>query len=539
MNMLVKFPTRSRPEKFTEVYTAACKLLSGEHEVRWLVSIDDDDESMQNHPMRLDPPAGVEFISGPRTTKVGACNAGLPGPWNWDVLVLLSDDMVPQVKSWDAIICADLVHSFYDLDGALWYDDGFVGEKLDTLPIMGRPYYDRFGYVYEPGYQSVWCDNEFTDVGKLLGRLPYSSMCLFRHEHPANIGGNQDQLYLENGGMDLWNVDHARYDFRLSSKFGVRLLDILICTIPTRKDLLANVVQNLESQIKKARLEQNVGIIVEADNCRLTIGEKRNLLVARSKAEYVCHVDDDDDVSSNYVKSIIWAIGNCDVDAVGIIGSIRLGSATKENWRPFIHSIKYDRFYQTPDNTYVRPPNHLNPIRRKIVNRYPFKTISHGEDTDFALRMCRTYALKTERMASTSPIYLYTPSLWWAQRRGRRDGHASVNLANPASFPMLEQDMRADSLPPVETEEARKRGEARPTDPVFGSVPEPPQAAAPAVTSTAAPAPALAPAPVTLPPPTVLIPVPPPAIPANVSTSQWRAEGAVWKKKYGKKPPRR
>lgn len=530
MNVLVKFPTRSRPGKFTEIYTAACKLLSGEHDVRWLVAIDDDDESMQSHPMRTNPPAGVEFISGPRTSKIGACNVGLPGRWNWDVLVLISDDMIPIVKNWDAIICADLVHSFYDLDGALWYNDGFVGEKLDTLPIMGRPYYDRFGYVYEPGYISTWCDNEFTDVGVLLGRLPYCPTCLFRHEHPANTGGTQDSLYLENGGMDLWNVDHARYDYRSSSRFGVKLLDILICTIPTRRDLLANVVGNLENQIRTARLEQNVGIIVEADNCRLTIGEKRNLLIARSKAEYVCHVDDDDDVSKDYVSSIVRAIGNCDVDVVGLIGSIRLGSATKENWRPFVHSIKYNRYYQTPDNVYVRPPNHLNPIRRKIVSRYPFKNISHGEDTDFALRMCRTYALKTERMASTSPIYLYTPSLWWAQRRGRRDGHAAVNLANPASFPMLEQDMRSDSLPPVEVEEAAKHGEKPPVDPIFGSAAEPAPPAPPSkLVSTPGPLAA----------PTVLIPVPPPAIPANVSTSQWRAEGAVWKKKYGKKPPRR
>lgn len=447
MNVLVKLPTRNRSARAREVLVAAHAYESGENTVKYLIAADPDDYDTQSLPHRLDFP--VELLVKDHHSKIEACNSFLDRAREWDVLVLLSDDMTPVRQNWDSILVSDLVHAFPDLDGALWYDDGFVHDKLCTLPIMGRRYFDRFGYVYEPGYKSLWCDNEYTEVAQMLSRIRYSNQVLFRHDHPGNCAtASKDELYERND--KFWDTDKDYYGSRKAHKFDVQLFDILMCTIPSRADLREIVEGQLRQQIAGLHLETNVHILLENDVSRMTIGVKRNALVARSRAEYVAHVDDDDQVADNYVASIVAAIGNCDVDCVGIVGSIRIGSEKQDNWMPFEHSIKHNRYYQLPDGTYCRPPNHLNPIRRSIALQYPFNDISHGEDTDFALRLCRRYALLTERSTGKKPIYLYLPSFWYAKHMGRQDGHASVNLTDPSSWPELEQDRRPDNLPPID-----------------------------------------------------------------------------------------
>lgn len=450
MNVLVKLPTRNRSARAREVLVAAHAYESGENTVRYLIAADPDDYDTQALPHRLDFP--VEVLVKDHHSKIEACNSFLDdSKREWDVLVLLSDDMTPVRQNWDSILVSDLVHAFPDLDGALWYNDGFTEQKLCTLPIMGRRYYERFRYVYEPGYQSLWCDNEYTEVAQMLSRIRYSDQILFRHDHPGNCAtATKDALYERND--KFWDVDKEHYSVRKARRFDVKLFDVLICAIPSRKDLLEIVEGQLRQQIKDLHLETNVGVLIENDSSRMTIGVKRNALLARSRAEYVAYVDDDDQVAPTYVESIVRAIGNCDVDCVGMSGKVRHGSKTQENWMPFEHSLRHNRYYQRPDGQHCRPPNHLNPIRRSIALQYPFCDVSHGEDTDFALRLSRRYALRTERSAGSEPIYLYFPSYWYAKYFGRQDGHAAINLSNPAGWPELEQDRRLDNLPPIDYE---------------------------------------------------------------------------------------
>ena len=101
-----------------------------------------------------------------------AINADIPTT-AWDILVLISDDMIPEIKSFDQIIRSKMKEHYPDTDGVLWFFDGWR-EDLNTLCILGRKYYDRFGYIYHPSYESFWSDAEFTEVGtnrrRLMGR---------------------------------------------------------------------------------------------------------------------------------------------------------------------------------------------------------------------------------------------------------------------------------------------------------------------------------------------------------------------------------
>jgi hypothetical protein len=87
-----------------------------------------------------------------------------------------------------------MTEHYPDTDGVLWFNDGYQGNRLNTLCILGKKYYDRFNYIYHPDYISVWCDNEFMDVANLLGKQIYFDDIIIRHEHPDWGFGSRDYV---------------------------------------------------------------------------------------------------------------------------------------------------------------------------------------------------------------------------------------------------------------------------------------------------------------------------------------------------------
>lgn len=185
-------PTRQRPERtlrmleFYRAYAGA--------PVRIEVVLDEDDRSMLNQPV-LNRLAALKcrVSTGAHRSKVEACNDFRS--WRWDVLLLASDDMLPVFEGYAPEIERDMLEHFPDLDGALHYNDGNMGEALCTFPVLGRKLYEHFGYVYYPGYQGLYCDREMTEVLQSVGRLPYIDKCLFRHDHYTIGHCADDALY--------------------------------------------------------------------------------------------------------------------------------------------------------------------------------------------------------------------------------------------------------------------------------------------------------------------------------------------------------
>jgi hypothetical protein len=199
VNILVKFPTRSRPERFFAALERWRELESGGHQVDYLITLDRDDESM-NRPEVLDAltaMTNLKFVVGESKSKVDACNRDLDGRY-FEVLVLASDDMMPVLQSWDRDVSERMLSAFPDLDGALQYSDGRRKDDLMTIPVMGAGLYARWGYVYHPAYQSLFCDNEFTEHAKKLGKFAKVDEILARHDHHLFVRGIKDDLYDRN-----------------------------------------------------------------------------------------------------------------------------------------------------------------------------------------------------------------------------------------------------------------------------------------------------------------------------------------------------
>lgn len=200
MKILIKFPTRGRKNKFFSSLKKYQLFANNINNITFLISIDEDDAEM-NNPESLDILSSFKncYVSiGKSESKIHAVNRDIDKVSDWDILLLASDDMIPQVKGYDQIIIDKMNENYPDTNGVLWFNDGYQENRLNTLCILGKKYYEGFGYVYFPEYKSTWCDNEFMTVANLLGKQTYFDEVIIKHEHPDWGYGNRDLIHSKN-----------------------------------------------------------------------------------------------------------------------------------------------------------------------------------------------------------------------------------------------------------------------------------------------------------------------------------------------------
>ena len=198
MKILVKFPTRGRPEQF--IATLDRYIEYADDELEFVITCDTNDETMNNPEMiaKLDSYIAfgkqLSYSFGESNSKIHAVNKDMEGR-EFDILLLASDDMVPQIKGYDTIIRKAMTNLYPDTDGILWFNEGYLGMRNNTLSIMGKKYYDRFNYIYHPDYISLWCDNEFMEGGNILGKQTYIDLVIIEHKHVHYVGGEEDAIH--------------------------------------------------------------------------------------------------------------------------------------------------------------------------------------------------------------------------------------------------------------------------------------------------------------------------------------------------------
>lgn len=178
-------------------------------------------------------------------------------------------------------------------------------------------------------------------------------------------------------------------------------LSILIPTLSSRTEQCLTLVDSLLDQIEKSNYP--VEVVTLYDEGQKSIGTKRNELIQMSKGEYICFVDDDDRIASNYIELIMDGIAH-DVDCCSLRGVITWNGMDAAI---FEHSIKYKAYIETENSIkYERFPNHLNCIRKSIANQFHFPDISFSEDTDWATQIFKSGLIKTEHYID-AVIYHY------------------------------------------------------------------------------------------------------------------------------------
>ncbi len=200
MRLLIIYPTKGRQKLFFETLDNLESTI-GTDNYEVIVNADRDDLEMNTPQVteRIKQYKNISIYFIEPISKVFACNTNIYNANYWDWCLILSDDMKFVVKDWYNKMVDDIKSVWGNsLDFFAHYNDGYVGDKLPTMNICGRDYYNRFGYLYHPSYGSVSCDAENFWVSQMLGKHHYFDKIYFNHIHPSNCGFVSDFTYRGN-----------------------------------------------------------------------------------------------------------------------------------------------------------------------------------------------------------------------------------------------------------------------------------------------------------------------------------------------------
>lgn len=178
------------------------------------------------------------------------------------------------------------------------------------------------------------------------------------------------------------------------------LWQILICSIPHRHDKLCELLAFLDTQMMPG-----TGALLYLDNLELSIGEKRQLLLEASGADYVSFIDDDDTVASDFIPCVLSALASRP-DYVGFLVSWLVDGVEQ---KPVQHSLRHRGWMELAE-ILLRDISHLNPVRRELALLGEFDSADdksrYGEDHAWADQLRSTRLVRTEAWIG-KPMYCY------------------------------------------------------------------------------------------------------------------------------------
>lgn len=172
-------------------------------------------------------------------------------------------------------------------------------------------------------------------------------------------------------------------------------LSVLILSIPSRIKSLTAALKQLQEQADATGQSKSIEILAFLDNRSQTISEKRNVLLAAARGQYLAFLDDDDAISKEYISKILEAIDKnsgvdcitfdqwCSIDGEPMTVSFGIGNPHSGLYRDaegFLIDIK-------------RPPYHMCVWKASVAQSESFRPMigangqSYGEDLDWLMRL--------------------------------------------------------------------------------------------------------------------------------------------------------
>lgn len=171
------------------------------------------------------------------------------------------------------------------------------------------------------------------------------------------------------------------------------ILSILIPSIPKRNKRLKSLKRVLSKQIK-GELKSQVEIIVDDSesvlNGGISIGKKRELLVKKAQGEYCCFLDDDDEISPDYISVLLSLC-----EQKQHICTFRSFAKLEGYWCLIDMNLDNKENEQAFPGIVKRTPWHICPVWTEFAKNYLFQDSNYGEDWEWfqqVLKHCETQA---------------------------------------------------------------------------------------------------------------------------------------------------
>lgn len=139
-----------------------------------------------------------------------------------DILIYVSDDFgCPQ--AWDFKLDDFLLQCEYDVEEPFLIEVSDGGQTaLQTITVMTRALYEKLGYMYHPGYLSMWVDNDLTETVRTHGLTVNAHHLEFPHRHWTRAGGMPvDETYRKQNSSEAWVHGEALFLKRKEEGFPI------------------------------------------------------------------------------------------------------------------------------------------------------------------------------------------------------------------------------------------------------------------------------------------------------------------------------
>ena len=210
-------PSRGRPDQAWECMCRWRAKCSPFNNLEYVLSLDRDDADKYRRTVReMVGTIDLRVVIHDNKTMVEALNVGARVA-RGDVLIYVSDDFECP-DNWDVEIqkCVGK-----EKDWVLFVYDG-IQKSAQTISILSRVYFERFGYIYYPEYMSLWADPDFTETAIRLGKNIDGMHLLFRHNHYSTGRSAYDPTYAKQDSEAAWKHGESLFQRRAKGNFGVK-----------------------------------------------------------------------------------------------------------------------------------------------------------------------------------------------------------------------------------------------------------------------------------------------------------------------------
>jgi hypothetical protein len=225
MRLLFKYTSRSRPSNFFRGLNSIVNNLADKDNYWVQGTFDLSDETMFNVDVisRLNEYKNISYYFGESKNKIDAINKNLDKLPPFDILINMSDDFIFTQQGFDSLISEYMQKHFPDTDGFLHFHDGNQN-RLATMNIAGKKYFQRTNYIYHPDYISLYSDNEEQDKAKILGKYAYmgDDCRIMMHIHPLHGHGKELMDAQYQYTESFYDVDRATYLRHKANNFGLK-----------------------------------------------------------------------------------------------------------------------------------------------------------------------------------------------------------------------------------------------------------------------------------------------------------------------------
>jgi len=180
-----------------------------------ILTVDADDQASQDVGRSID---GISLHV--QEDLPGTCVKG----WNLaaskssgKIIIAVADDFLPPAR-WDERLLRVDKAGWIDRPHVVHVNDAFV-QDLVTLAIMTRPRYEYLGYLFYPGYQSIYCDTDLTYHSKQDKVLIEAGHLVFEHHHPDNRMRVRDAVDVNHSSEERYKSGKKLFDIRKAAKF--------------------------------------------------------------------------------------------------------------------------------------------------------------------------------------------------------------------------------------------------------------------------------------------------------------------------------